>query len=162
MVGSGMALESGSPAPIELLQDDGAGASLGGKAAVLFFFKTSCPTCALAFPYLDRLDRAFSADALRIAAVSQEPRALADEFARRCGVSVAIVDDSGLEASKAFSIENVPTFVLVDAAGKVQDQFVGHDKQALNRFAASLADWSASPTPVIAPDDDGAPMMQPG
>jgi len=162
VVDSGMALEIGNRAPIELLQDGGAGTSLGGKAAVLFFFKTSCPTCALAFPYLDRLDRAFPGEALRVAAVSQEPRALADEFARRCGVSVAIIDDSGLEASRAFCIENVPTFVLVDAAGKVQDQFVGHDKQALNRFAASVADRSASPAPVIAPDDDGAPMMQPG
>jgi peroxiredoxin len=58
------ALASGAKAPdFELKTLDGKRVSLSEKlsrgAVVLAFFKVSCPTCQYAFPFLDRLEKAY-------------------------------------------------------------------------------------------------------
>ncbi len=137
-------------------------AGLDGKPAVLFFFKTTCPTCALAFPYLDKLERAFGEDDVQVLAVSQERDTLAAEFAARCAVGVPIHVDTGLVASHAYEVDNVPTLFLLDSYGKVRETLIGHDKEGINRVAAMLAEWAEIDAPIVAADDDGAPAMQPG
>ena len=132
------------------------------KPTVLQFFKSTCPTCALTLPYLDRMDRVFSDAAVDVWGVSQEALSVADEFADRCGTSVGMLDDSALDASRSLEIENVPTTYLVDAEGQVQDVVIGLDKAGLNRLAGTLAEWAGESAPVVAPEDDGAPSWQPG
>src|SRR5215831_346578 len=63
--GSMPALASGVQAPeIELTALDGRKFSLSAARArgpvVLAFFKVSCPVCQLAFPYLERMFKAYS------------------------------------------------------------------------------------------------------
>ncbi len=157
-----MPLDVGATIPQVTLPAATGDVTPAGKPTVLFFFKSTCPTCALAYPYVDALDRAFSDAAVNVWGVSQENRATADEFSSRCGVSVPTVDDSALDASRALDVRNVPTMYLLDADGGVQDVVIGLDKAGLNRVAGTLADWTDSVAPVIAPEDDGNPPMQPG
>lgn len=157
-----MPLEVGAQAPAFTLPGDTGDISPTGKPSVLFFFKSTCPTCALALPYVDALDRAFSDESVGVWGVSQERRTIADEFSNRCGVNVPLLDDSALEASRALDVQNVPTMYLLDSAGAVQDVVIGLDKAGLNRVAGTLADWTGTVTPVVAPEDDGAPAWQPG
>ena len=64
---------------------------------VLAFFKVSCPTCQYAFPFLERLDRAYGHKGVRIIGVSQnEPKHTAD-FAKEFGVTFPVLlDETGL------------------------------------------------------------------
>lgn len=157
-----MPISPGTTLPaINLL--DAQGTSLtAGKPSVLTFVKSSCPTCALTLPYLDALDRAVGDGLATVAAVSQEQLTVGTEFAERCGVRLPILDDSGLSASTSLDIQNVPTTVLVDAEGTVQDVVIGLDKEGLNRIATSLAQWTNQPATVVAPEEDGNPAWQPG
>ena len=157
-----MPLEVGAEIPDVALRTGAGTVETRGKPAVLYFFKSTCPSCALSFPYIDRLDRAFSDDAVGVWGVSQEDLPTAHEFMDRCSVNLPLVDDSALDASTAFDIQNVPTLCLLDADGRVQDVVVGHDKAGLNRVGETLAGWTGRSADVIAPEDDGAPAAQPG
>ena len=157
-----MPLEIGTASPPVTLPAHAGDVTRAGKPTVLFFFKSTCPTCALAYPYVDALDRAFSDAAVNVWGVSQERQSIADEFGGRCGVSVPTVDDSALDTSRALDVQNVPTMYLLDAEGGVQDVVIGFDKAGLNRVAGTLADWTGSVAPVVAPADDGNPPAQPG
>jgi len=157
-----MPLEIGTRVPPLDLRIAGGGAGREGKPAVLFFFKSTCPTCASTFPYVDALDHAFSDAEAAVLGVSQERLMVGHEFAGRCGVSVPLADDSGLTASSSFDVRNVPTTYLVDAEGRVQDVVIGLDKVGLNRIAGTLASWTGGPAPIIAPEDDGEPLLRPG
>lgn len=157
-----MPLEIGTtlpPLPLRDAQGDGIPAD---KPAVFFFYKSTCPTCAQALPYLDVLDRAFSDATVGVWGVSQESLTVAAEFNARCGANVPTLDDSTLDASRSLDVQNVPTMYLVDANRVVQDVVIGLDKDGLNRVASTIAEWTATPPVTVAPADDGVPALRPG
>src|ERR1700686_3681939 len=123
-----------------------------GKKAVLVFFETDCPTCQLALPYLNALKR----DSIQVIGLSQDDEASTREFVRQMKIAYPVELDSGLNISRAYDPQSVPTFYLLDENGQVQRTLVGFDKQGLNDLAAALGQ------PAIAPPDDGAPAWKPG
>src|ERR1044071_10215083 len=123
-----------------------------GTKAVVVLFETDCPTCQLALPYLNALNR----DSIQVIGLSQDDERSTREFVDQLKISYPVELDSGLKISRAYDPQNVPTFYLLDESGQVQQTLVGFDKQGLNDLAAAVGQ------PPIAPPDDGAPAWKPG
>lgn len=134
----------------------------GARLTLAVFFKTTCPTCALAFPYLEKLYQAYRAAGLVVWGISQSDRDASAAFAAAHGSHFPILLDAGLHVSRTFDPEFVPTTLLVDPAGSIVDVLVGFNKARLNDLSETLAARLDAPAAMIAPDNDGAPVFRPG
>jgi peroxiredoxin len=127
---------------IELETESGARFVPPAAEILYVFFKTTCPTSELSWPYLERLRR-IAAAALPVFAVSQDERPETAEFNERLGVHVeTLYDPSPWKASAALGLSNVPTFFLVGPGGRIRETIVGFQRpklEALARRAARLS-----------------------
>lgn len=123
----------------------------GGKA-LLVFFETDCPTCQLALPYLNALAK----DKIQVIGISQDDENSTKSFVRQMGISYPVELDRGLQLSRAFNPQSVPTFYLLDENGTTAETLVGFDKAGLNKIAQSLG------RAPITSANDGAPAWKPG
>lgn len=118
---------------------DGAGMDLAGilsgGAAVLAFFKVSCPICQYTFPFLERLHA--EGGGLRFFGVSQDGAAATELFLRDCGVTFPTLLDGHSDrypASNGFGIRIVPSAFLVEPDGEISWTMESFDKQALEEL----------------------------
>ncbi|MBI2685533.1 MAG: TlpA family protein disulfide reductase [Acidobacteria bacterium] len=122
---------------------------------LLAFFKISCPTCQLTFPFLQRLvDRGGP----RIVGVSQDGAESTAEFNSAFGVRFETVEDpkSGRYAvSNLYGLEYVPALVLVETDGRISWTNEGFGKADLEALAAR---WGVT----LFDSTDRVPVYKPG
>lgn len=156
------ALFSGTKAPnFELRAMDGKRFVLSDELTqgpvVLAFFKVSCPTCQYAFPFLERLERAYGHKGARIVGVSQnDPRETAN-FTKEFGVSFPVLLDETktYPVSNAYGLTNVPTIFWIAQDGGIEISSVGWvrtDFAEINRKMAGLG--GAAPAVIFQPRED--------
>jgi len=155
------ALTVGSSAPeIQLQTTTGERFSLAQASksgpVVAAFFKASCPVCQYAFPYLERIFKAYGDTKVKLYGVSQDPKTETEAFAREYGVTFPILldDTKTYPASNAYGLTNVPSIFLVAPAGKVKLSSVGWSKaemEDLNRFVAEQN--GVAPKPLFQPGE---------
>jgi len=113
---------------------------LANGPALLAFFKVSCPTCQLAFPYLDRFHQQ-AAGRFKVAGICQDKdryaAAFRDEFALEMPLLID-EEERGYPVSNAFGITHVPAIYLVEASGKIAEFQEGFDQAALEQLGARL------------------------
>ena len=163
-----MTIEAGARAPDFSLKDiDGETYSLSDALArgplVLVFFKTTCGTCDLAFPYINRLTEAYRDDGWSLWAVAQDPPADARRYASALHITYPVLPDAdGYQVSKAYDPPATPTLFLIDHGGEVVQQSAGFSKKDLNSISAALAERIGSEPVEIAASGDGNPDFKPG
>jgi peroxiredoxin len=163
-----MTIEAGARAPdFSLRGTDGDAYTLSDALSrgpvLLVFFKTTCGTCDLAFPYISRLLDAYPGDGWSLWAVAQDPPAEANRYVSAFGMACPVLPDViGYAASKAYDPPATPTLFLIDSGGDVVQQTAGFSKADLNSLAAALAQRLAAQPAVIAPAGDGSPDFKPG
>jgi peroxiredoxin len=146
----GFALGPGSPAPqtpfLDAAQNRIGLSELLAKTnklpLLLVFFKVDCPTCQLAWPYLQRLHALYGGRAVRVAGVCQNSAAEGAAHYRDFGHAAfdLLVDpEPGFVASNAFGVEAVPHFVLVSHEANVTKVFAGWSKREMETLAGQLA-----------------------
>ncbi|MCI0350363.1 MAG: TlpA family protein disulfide reductase [Acidobacteriales bacterium] len=123
---------------------------------VAAFFKVSCPVCQFAFPYLDRIYRAYGNDRISFLGVSQNDSADTRSFAGEYKVTfpIALDDTRKYPASNAYGLNTVPSIFLISPDGKVELASVGWDKkdiEELNRRVAKAA--GTAPVPLFKPGE---------
>lgn len=129
---------------------------LAGGAVVLAFFKTTCPTCKLAFPFLERIHRHGSGP--RLLAISQDGAEATARFHAEFGVTMPTALDAagnGYEASNAYGLTHVPSLFLVTAGGAIEWFSTGFAKAELEELAAMGG-------VELFTGDDRAPEWKPG
>lgn len=134
------------------------------RPLLLAFFKTSCPTCKLAWPYLERLHRAYG-PGVRVAGVSQDDTATSERFyAEHGGATFDLLLDRApsYRASHAFDVWSVPHLVLLAPDGTVRSSFAGWQKAEMEGLATLLASESGLPHVPVVPPGDAVPAMKPG
>ena len=160
-------LTAGERAPAFDLPDlDGRRQSLSGALAhgptLAVFWKPSCGTCHLAFPYLQRLAETYPSG-WQLLAVSQDGEKASREFARKYGLTFPVlIEGRGWPASVQYDPEATPTLFLVGTDGTIEMTSVGFDKEDLNDVARRLAEHLGQLPRVIAEEDDGNPPSKPG
>lgn len=134
------------------------------RPLLLAFFKASCPTCKLTWPYLERLHRSYGA-AVRVVGVSQNDAATAERFYEEFGPStfdLALDLEPAYRASNAFDVDSVPHLVLLAPDGTVRAVFAGWQRSEMESLARLLASESGLPLVPVVPPGDPVPAMKPG
>lgn len=134
------------------------------RPVLLAFFKASCPTCKLTWPYLERLHRSYGA-AVRVVGISQNNAATAESFYTEFGhatFDLALDLEPAYRASNAFDVDAVPHLVLLAPDGTVRAVFAGWQKAEMEGLARLLASESGLPLVPVVPPGDPVPAMKPG
>lgn len=167
------ALEPGSAAPeFDLPLAGGGRASRtsvagAGRSGLLIFFKTECPTCKLAFPYLQRIYARIRnlAEPPGFLAIAQNHAGELPEFLSKYDATFPVATElEPFAASYAYGITNVPSIFLIDEHGVVLKTVVGFNKKELESILRELLARSGAPAggPLFTDADAGVPPMQPG
>lgn len=149
-------IQPGLPAPaVELPDLDGVPHrledALRNGPVILAFYKVSCPTCQMTFPFLDRL--AASANVL---AISQDDAGDSREFNQRLGISMpTLLDARPYPASNAYQITNVPSIFVVETDGRISAAVHGFNKAALQKLGERFGT-------TIFGEGDRVPDLRPG
>jgi peroxiredoxin len=156
------ALTAGTKAPdFELRAMDGKRFVLRDELAhgpmVLAFFKVSCPTCQYAFPFLERLERAYGHKHVRIIGVSQNDPKETAAFTKEFGVTFPVLldDTRKYPVSNAYRLSNVPTIFWIAADEEIELSSVGWvkaDFAEINRKMAELG--KIPPAALFQPGED--------
>jgi peroxiredoxin len=156
------ALTAGSKAPdFELKAMDGRRFVLSEELAsgpvVLAFFKVSCPTCQYAFPFLERLERAYGHKGVRIIGVSQNDPKQTAAFTKEFGVTFPVLldDTDKYPVSNAYGLTNVPTLFWIAQDGDIEVSSVGWVRTEFEEVSRKMADSSnAAPAMLFKPGED--------
>ena len=150
------ALATGTTAPqFELKTSDGKKFSLQDQLAdgpvVLAFFKVSCPTCQYAFPFLERLHKAYVGKGVRIIGVSQNDAAETAAFAKEFGITFPVLLDDmrTYPVSNAYGLTNVPSIFWIDQDGEIEVSSVGWVKADFERINRKMAESGKIPPSSI-------------
>lgn len=140
------ALATGAKAPeFEVKTLDGKKFSLADELtrgpAVLAFFKVSCPTCQYAFPFLERLYKAYRSKGVALLGVSQNDAKETAAFCKDFGVTFPMLldDTRSYPASNAYGLTNVPSVFWIAQDGEIEVSSVGWvkaDFETINRKMA--------------------------
>ena len=128
---------------------------------LLAFYKVSCPTCQLAFPFLERLHCGQKADGFQVVGISQDDSRATDEFNRTFGLTLTTLLDPPMEhsvrypASNAYQITNVPSLFLVEQDGQISESVNGFDKSELEKLGQRFGVQIFTPA-------DRVPAYRPG
>ena len=137
--------------------------ALAEGPVVLAFMKTSCGTCTLSFPYLERLHQAYPTARWTIWGICQDPADATESFAGKTGVTFPmLIDGDGFPVSQAYDPPATPTIFFVDREGTIRSGHYGLAKPDLNALAEQVAAVLGEQPVVVAPSNDGTPDFKPG
>jgi peroxiredoxin len=156
------ALTTGTHAPdFELRAMDGKRFILRDELAhspvVLAFFKVSCPTCQYAFPFLERLERAYGHKGVRIVGVSQNHPKETAAFTKEFGVTFPVLldDSDSYPASNAYGLTNVPSIFWIAQDGEIEVSSVGWVKAEFTEINRKMAEFgNIAPAALFKPGED--------
>jgi peroxiredoxin len=156
------ALTAGTKAPdFELKTMDGKSFVLSEELAhgpvVLAFFKVSCPVCQYAFPFLERLERAYGPQGVRLIGVSQNDPQKTAAFTKEFGVTFPVLldDTETYPVSNAYGLTNVPSVFWVAQDGEIEVSSVGWVKADFEEVSRKMAEArSIPPASVFKPGED--------
>ena len=107
------------------------------------FFKISCPICQFAFPYLERIYKAYGNRNVSIVGVSQNDKKDTAAFIKEYGITFPVLldDTHTYPVSNAYGLTNVPSIFWVAQDGEIELSSVGwvkKDIDEINRKAAEI------------------------
>ena len=149
------ALIEGTPAPdFTLPTTDGKTISLREALergpVVAAFFKISCPVCQYAFPYLERIHKAYGNKKVTIIGISQNKQRDTLAFISEYGITFPVLldDTNAYPVSNAYGLTNVPTVFWIARDGEIEISSVGwmrKEIEDINRKVAEAAGEGAKP-----------------
>lgn len=141
------ALASGAKAPaMELKGLDGKRFSLQDALTrgpvVAAFFKVSCPTCQYAFPFLERLYKAYGRNGVTLVGISQNDAQETAAFMKDFGITFPLfLDDTrSYPASNAYGLTNVPTIFWIAEDGEIEVSSVGWIRKDFDEINRRMAE----------------------
>lgn len=156
------ALTAGTKAPeFELKAMDGKRFVLRDELThgpvVLAFFKVSCPVCQYAFPFLERLERAYGHQGVRIIGVSQDDPKHTAAFTKEFGVTFPVLldDRETYPVSNAYGLTHVPSVFWIGQDGQIEVSSVGWVKADIAEINRNMAEsGKIAPAAVFKPGED--------
>ncbi len=134
----------------------------GARLTLAVFFKTTCPTCKMAWQYIEGFHRIYRGAGLAVWGISPDSREASAEYAMKYASTFPILLDGAWHVSRAYDPEFVPTLFLIDSDWKIIDRAVSLDKKNFNQLSQTIAATLHVPAALIAPSDDGNPEFKLG
>jgi peroxiredoxin len=160
-------IQAGALAPhFTLLGLDGREHSLprdaAGEPLLLGFFRVSCNTCDVAFPYINRLQAEYLSG-WRLWTISQDDLKRTTAYRDKFEIAAPVlIDAPALHVSLMYGPPSTPTLFLIAPGGRIDFTLEGFDKTDLNEISRRIAAFIGASPVQIAPADDGNPTMKPG
>lgn len=116
--------------------------ALAKGPVVLAFFKISCPTCQYAFPFLQRIYKAYGGKNVTFIGVSQNSQKDTASFLREFGVTFPVLldDTHSYPVSNAYGLTNVPTLFWIAQDGEIEVSSVGWSRKEMDLVNAKAAE----------------------
>lgn len=137
----------------------------GAGATLLAFFKVTCPTCRLLFPYLARYHHRYASPEVGFLGVSQDGPEETAAFLDACGVSFPVVldgEEAGYPASSSYGVVTVPALLLVDPRGVVLAGGAGFVRTDLEALADRLGTMTGRARDPLWREGEDIPERRPG
>ncbi|SFS63351.1 TlpA disulfide reductase family protein [Marininema halotolerans] len=100
---------------------------LRGKAVLLSFWVTWCPSCQVDLPQKERFFRSLDADHFAFYTINVTGReadpSQVEPFVHEHGFHFPVLLDQGRTVYDAFQIQSVPTSVLIDPNGRIVGRY---------------------------------------
>ena len=107
--------------------------SFRGRYVLLDFWAVACAPCRDAMPALEAIHQDYSGEDLVILGIDiGEERLTVETFLKTTPAPYPILLDTRFDVAKLFSVNVVPTFILIDPDGKIVDRQVGYIKAGTN------------------------------
>lgn len=104
-------------------------AAYAGKPVMLMFFTENCPFCRKAAPFIEALNKKYSAGGLRVIGVCLQDEAdAAGSFVKDFGLTFPVAYKGG-EISRKYRTRGVPYIFILNKAHVVRDVWAGYDPQ---------------------------------
>jgi len=132
-------------------------AELAIGPVVLAFFKVSCPTCQYAFPFLERLHKAYRDKGVKLVGVSQNDPKETAAFTKEFGVTFPVLldDTRKYPVSNAYGLTNVPTVFWIAQDGEIEISSVGWVKADFEQINRKMAEaGNIPPAAMFRPGED--------
>jgi thiol-disulfide isomerase/thioredoxin len=157
-------LPPGNALPALSLTDGRGGAAAPPPGEILLgFFKTTCPTCELAWPFLDRIGRMGAGGALAVVAVSQDGPEETARFNESLGVTLpTLFDPDPWNASRVLGLSIVPTLLRISAGAMLRETVVGFQKQKMQEFGEEAAQLAGRTFEELFRPGESVPSIKPG
>lgn len=126
-----------------------------GELTALIFFKTTCPTCQYAWPYYERLSRAYKPAGLEVWGISQHDIGKTRSFAAQYKATFPHLIDDKFVVSREYDPDFVPTGFMADPNGSILDIFASWNSARLNEISEQIATrLRVQPQPIVKPVDN--------
>jgi peroxiredoxin len=138
--------------------------ALAKGPVMLAFFKVSCPICQFAFPFYERLYKAYRNQGVTLVGVSQNDMKDTQSFARQYGVTFPILldDTKKYPVSNAYGLTNVPTVFWLSQAGVIEISSVGWDRKDYETAGKKMAEADKIPAVVLIPPSEAVADFRAG
>src|SRR5258708_3037208 len=154
-------LTAGTPAPpFALPTIDGSRFSLPDALShgpvLAIFFKISCPVCQYAFPFFERIHKAYGGRNVTIVGISQNDKPDTAAFLKKYGITFPVLldDTKTYPASNPYGLTNVPTPFCIAEAGGIELPSVGWVRQEFEEIAPKAAAATGdAPAPIFQPTE---------
>jgi peroxiredoxin len=131
---------------------------------VAAFFKISCPVCQYAFPFLERIYKAYGSKNVTIVGVSQNNARDTGLFTKEYGLTFPVLldDTDSYPVSNAYGLTNVPTTFWIDSDGTIEISSVGWVQQEIAEINQKFAEAGKSSLQPVFRPDESIPAYRPG
>ena len=118
---------------------------------VLAFFKVSCPTCQYAFPFFERLYKAYGQNGVKLVGISQNAARDTAAFQKQFGVTFPVLLDDldTYPVSNAYGLTNVPTLFWIAPDGEIEVSAVGWVKKEFEDVNRRMAEHGKAPLAAL-------------
>jgi peroxiredoxin len=108
---------------------------------VLAFFKVSCPVCQYAFPFLQRIFKAYAGRNVTLVGASQNGRKDTAAFLEKFGLTFPVLldDPNDYLVSNAYGLTNVPTVFWIGQDGGIEISSIGWIKKEMEQISDKAA-----------------------
>jgi peroxiredoxin len=130
--------------------------ALGRGPVVAAFFKISCPVCQFAFPYLERIYRAYGNRNVQIIGISQNDKKDTAAFLKQYDITFQVLldDTNSYPVSNAYGLTNVPSIFWIAQDGEIEMSIVGWVKKDLEEIQGRASEATgAAPKPLFEPGE---------
>lgn len=90
-----------------------------GQVVVLEFWATWCGPCVELIPHMNRMVAAFAGKPVRFISVTDEPRAVVEDFLKTHEMKAWIGLDPRRKAFSAFKVDSTPSLFVIDPYGRI-------------------------------------------
>lgn len=128
------------------------------------FFKISCPVCQFAFPFIERIFKAYGNRNVTIVGVSQNEKKATAVFIKEYGVTFPVLlDDTGsYPASNAYGLTNVPSLFWIAADGRIEISSVGWNRKEVDEINQKAGETPGQMPPSMFLPGENVPEFRAG